>query len=823
YTYELSLSDANGFIISNGNSLEVTKSTTTHDVTIVKVELYTVTGSITGLGNDISALSLDFTPDPAAGKIFVPEPVIDANAATYSVELEPNTVYTISATGVNDYYLPDDTIRIGQANASADLAFEAKPVYDITITTEGLTSAEEAELGLTFTNLNEEGYSYSFASLSGIALRDGTYAIDYSGLDAYPVELGPTSNLVVDGAAASKNLVFKPVTSWSFEDKVIENGDTVYKGLIFSGPVSNEVNKGHLVAKDGATIKIPVNPGDKIRVTYYYSADFTIEGEGPYTTSSGSTSTLEYADYAYNGTDAGYATITIGSGASTTYITEITIGATVDFKAVITVGTDKDYQTINGALAAIRKMPRENNERVTVMIDPGNYEEMLVIDMPNVSLKNAAVNPNTDILNKGVDIAPGAVRITSYYGHGYNYYSMGSNQKWNADVLRVNKENGYLSYENVGSGTTNGSYWNATVVVSANGFEADHIIFENSFNQYISKKESEDIVEMWDSGSKGERPTDFGNTSVQDKSFVERAAAIAITNGTDKVVLNKCRVIGRQDSFFGGSDTRVVVYKGAMMGGTDYLFGGMTAVFYKSDLVMNTSDNSSDVSYLTAAQQDGGRGFLMYECFVTSPEPGIETASTYLSKPGYFGRPWQASTSEVVFYNTTIDTSNYPGDEGQSLIRPVGWLSTLGGESPYMYEYGTTELSGEDNSLSRASWATLLSDPVLTDGTDITTFNFTKGNDEWDPIPDLISADTDNPDGIINQDAIPEVKVYSYGNKVYMKNVQPNTVVQVYNIGGSIVKIANINTDAEFIMDKGFWIIRVIATDGQKAVKVLIP
>ncbi|HYX08988.1 MAG TPA: hypothetical protein VE912_19810, partial [Bacteroidales bacterium] len=175
YSYELSLSDANGFIISNGNSLEVTKSTTTHDVTIVKVELYTVTGSITGLGNNISALSLGFTPDPAAGKIFVPEPVIDANAATYSVELEPNSIYTISASGVNDYYLPDDTIRIGQADASVDLAFEAKPVYDVNITTEGLTSAEEADLGLTFTNLYEEGYRYSFASLSGIALRDGTY------------------------------------------------------------------------------------------------------------------------------------------------------------------------------------------------------------------------------------------------------------------------------------------------------------------------------------------------------------------------------------------------------------------------------------------------------------------------------------------------------------------------------------------------------------------------------------------------------------------------------------------------------------------------
>ena len=110
------------------------------------------------------------------------------------------------------------------------------------------------------------------------------------------------------------------------------------------------------------------------------------------------------------------------------------------------------------------------------------------------------------LLNSGVDISANAVRVTSYYGHGYSYYSMGDDQKWNADILRVNKENGYLSYVNKGSGTTNGSYWNATVVVSASGFEADHVIFENSYNQYISQKESEDVVVMWEVGSKGERP-----------------------------------------------------------------------------------------------------------------------------------------------------------------------------------------------------------------------------------------------------------------------------------------------------------------------------
>ena len=61
------------------------------------------------------------------------------------------------------------------------------------------------------------------------------------------------------------------------------------------------------------------------------------------------------------------------------------------------------------------------------------------------------------LANKGVDIDPNAVRITSYYGHGYNYFSM-QNQRWSADVLAVNKENGYISYENKGAGTTNNSF-----------------------------------------------------------------------------------------------------------------------------------------------------------------------------------------------------------------------------------------------------------------------------------------------------------------------------------------------------------------------------
>lgn len=850
HTYDLSLSGANGVVITSTDSIILTEATT-FDLTILQVTLNKVTGTVTGLGDNIEDLTLVYNPDADLNKIYVPQPVISMSTPTptYSVLLESECQYTIEAVGVNDYELVSDTLTIHGNDTVFNIAFTAKPVYDITIETVGLTDAQKDSLKLTFTNLYEDGYAYSFDSLTGIQLRNGTYTVDYTGLDDFPVELALTSNLTVDSAATSKTLTFEPVTIWSFDDYAV-SGDA-YKGLLFTGSVSSEVTKGHIALQNDATLKVPVSVGDKMRLSYYNSAKLAINGEDTAYTASGSTSTVEYIDYVYTADTNGYINIAVVDSIKS-YITEIEVYPVVAYADTIYVGTDKEYTTINAALDAIAAMDRPNDERVVVMIDPGNYEEMIVISVPNVTFTNAASEPSIDILNKGVDIDENAVRITSYYGHGYNYYSMGNDQKWNADVLRVNKENGYVSYENAGSGTTNGSYWNATMVVSANGFEANFIIIENSYNQYISQKESEDVVVEWETGGKGTRPTDAGNTDVQDKTYVERAAAIAVTS--DKIILNKCRVIGRQDSFYGGKSSRVVVYKGDMMGATDYIFGGMVAVFYQSNLVMNTSENSNDICYITAAQQESGRGYLMYECNIMSPEPVVETASTKLSKPGYFGRPWQANTSEVVFYNTDIDSTNFSGT-AESLIEPAGWLSTLSGESPYMYEYGTLEASGEDNSASRVSWATLLSSPTLTDGTEITCFNFTKGSDDWDPIPGLIAGDTimitidpvvidttvvidtiptdtiptdttptdttPTDTTIISVNTVDQIKVYANHNQVYVKNISTETQIYIYNINGALVAKKETMSDITFTLEKGFYIIKLMAESEQKAVKVI--
>lgn len=820
YTYSVSLVNANGYIITTSKTLTVTDATSSFHLSVMKVDLHTLTGTVSGLGSYMSKSALVFTP--TISSVFVPEPVYNTTTGAYSVQLEANTVYTVSATGVNDFSIADNTVTVAAADLVKDLVFAAKPTYAITLTTPDLNTTQTSVLAWTFKNLNETSYSYTFAAGTTPVLRDGVYSVTASGLAAYPLKQSLTSNLNVNGGAAGKTVHFSPVTNWSFDDATITTSVANYKGMQFTGTVSNEVAKGHLLLGASATAKVPVKANQKLTITYYYSANFTIDGGAAITatSSSGSTSVTETAKYAYSGTSDGYVTLAGVSG--TTYITDITVTDVIPYAATITVGTDKTYKTINAALTAVRSMNRPNGERVKIMIDPGNYEEMLVVDVDSVSLMNASASPTIGLLNQGVSIDANAVRITSYYGHGYNYYSMGTDQLWSADVLQVNKENGYYSYVNTGGVTTNNSYWNTTVRVVGAGFRAENIIFENSYNQYISQKESEDVVVEWSSGGKGTRPTTVGSVAVQNKSFVERAAAIAFQKSADKAVLYKCRVIGRQDSFYGAEGARVVAYKGSLMGGTDYLFGGMTLVAYKSDLAMNTSEASTDVAYLTAPQQGTSRGFLLYACTVTSAKPGSETASAYTSKPGEFGRPW-SSTGEAIFYNTTIEKSGNISSLDKSLILQEGWLNSLGSTSARCGEYGTIELSGEDNQALRALWSYRPSTAVLTDGTAITTFNFTKGTDNWDPIPGLIAYEDAGLSTGLGSTGGSSVGFYVKDNLIYVQGQNQVVRLEIYSVDGVLIKSVAKTNGAGVDAGRGARIIKAITASGVTVTKLVIP
>ncbi|MGL5015115.1 MAG: pectinesterase family protein [Bacteroidales bacterium] len=807
YEYELMLDGASDFVITQGLNLTTTEEVISHSITLSSVKLNRLIGSIVGLGTDISKLNIIFNRKSDSGSVYEPEVVIDVTNSTYSVLLEPGYTYQLSAIGVNDYSLLDGEVSIN-SDEEKTLNFEAKPCYRVFLRSEGLDDAMVASMSFTFRNLHEADYVYNFSGGEEIALRDGVYTISSTAFGELPLEMGLTSNLIVNREPIVKTISFRPVTVWPFNDLVITNNTTCYKGMHFSGNIKNEQSKGHLVAGAGSVVRVPVNSGEKLIVTFYYAADFTIEAGDRIvaTTSSGSTSKTEIVQYKYTGEESGFVTLDF---LSTTYITNIQTVKVADYRSELRVGLEQEFVNINEALDYVSRMERASNERVRILIEPGNYEEMLVINQPNISLVNTASQPSIDLENSGVDIASGAVRITSYYGHGYNYFSM-HNQKWSAEHLEVNRENGYISYANAGSGTTNNSYWNATVVILADGFEAENIIFENSFNQYISKKESEDIVQEWISGGKGTRPTDVGNTSVQSRTFVERAAAVAIANNIDKTVFNNCRIIGRQDSFFGGVNSRVAYYKGVVMGAVDYIFGGMVAVFYKTELAMNTSDASSDQAYITAAQQSSGRGYLMYECRVTSAKPNTESASSSPSKPGFFGRPWQGVTSEVVFYNTTIEASEFPGYQGKSLISPQAWTSTLGGESQHCYEYATIELSGEDNSSARASWSNLISEPLLKDGTAISPYNFTKGTDGWDPIKTLVESEEESSSKL---PTLNNVKVYAVDGVLSVTGLDQPSLLTIYTLNGSTILSERVNSDCQYTLPTGIYLVQILSNN----------
>ncbi len=804
YTYDVALSGADEYVVSNeqpyftlsGEGIKeeeiegVKEKTFKYDVSVEAVDLVTVTGNITGLeavaggsAEPIKNLDLIFESD----MIYVPKLKINADAS-FTLTLEKGVTYAVRAEGVDDFTLDTTTISANE-DGTANIAFTPKPVYNVTIVPEGVTNEELETTKFVFSRVYiedsvkqyEEDYVYTFTGTNGIKLRDGQYEVK---AENCPYTQLITSDLKVEGKDVEKTIRFSkdPITLWDFAAKDFVDV-TNYKGLIMSG-----VQKNKVYALGGANgeFKIPVAGTCTVTAYYCYEATGTIGTtpedavkiflEKDVDDAYHSTSKEKASVYKYTG-EAGYVTI---NTTATTYMTKITVqyeSDKVEYKEKVTVGASGcDYTSINDALDAVRKMGRPNGERVTIEIQPGDYEEMLVVDTPNVTLKNANADPSIMPINKGLDIEESSVRITSYYGHGYAYYSMGSDCKWNADILAANKENGCLSFENPGTGTTSGSYWNATVVIGADGFEADGIIFENSFNQYVSKKAANDVIVPLSGAKEGSVPRadmKAGDLTIQNKEYVERAAALAIMNNYKNINFNNCSFIGRQDTLYGGVEVRAAFYGCDIYGGTDYIYGGMDAVFAKCNLVFNTNDQTDkgkkdDVGYITAAQTASGRGLLLYNCTVTSTIPGVNTASEKTSKPGYLGRPWAANTGEAIFYKTIIETTDFNGTK-ESLIVPVGWASSLGGESVLSQEYASIELAGVDNTSQRAGWSSVLTadaegkvkladgNTVVTDDTVVAAFlgdwNPFAGKDMTINTPEVPGPDDpDDPDGPDNPD-----------------------------------------------------------------------
>ena len=163
---------------------------------------------------------------------------------------------------------------------------------------------------------------------------------------------------------------------------MINNGDQFYAGIAFDGNFKNEQAKSHLVAGAGTSMLVPMYPGEKMIVTYYYTANFSIEGGEAIITESKSTSQFYTVSYVYTGSEEDYVTISFNSG--TSYITNIAIYDMVAYSEMIYCDGDKKFQIINEAMKAIAVVCRANDDRDNNMVDPGNENEKFTCHRNNI-------------------------------------------------------------------------------------------------------------------------------------------------------------------------------------------------------------------------------------------------------------------------------------------------------------------------------------------------------------------------------------------------------------------------------------------------------
>lgn len=64
--------------------------------------------------------------------------------------------------------------------------------------------------------------------------------------------------------------------------------------------------------------------------------------------------------------------------------------------------------------------------------------------------------------------------------------------------------------------------------------------------------------------------------------------------------------------------------------------------------------------------------------------------------------------------------------------------------------------------------------------------------------------------------------VFSNGKKVFLSNVTTDTKVNVYTMTGSLVKSFNTNSDTNFELNQGFYIVNVKSEEGEKSTKIVV-
>ena len=330
-------------------------------------------------------------------------------------------------------------------------------------------------------------------------------------------------------------------------------------------------------------------------------------------------------------------------------------------------GKSNNFNTIQQAVNKAASLnPNGEGSRVTIHIAPGKYREQVTINTPYITFVND-------------EPSKGTVTITWYYGIGYKYYSCNPNGYYDANYAKK-KSSRYIAAK-----------WGATVQLWQNAkyFKASNIIFENSFNRYMTSEEISDGITLAnDARASSITFKRTSSSNVNTREATERAAALTIE--APYAEFYSCKFYSSQDTLYAGASP-AFFRKCVIEGQTDYIFGEGNVVFDFCELRWKGYSGTTYPGYITAARQGSSgsyTGYLFNKCKVYGSSQNLAVTA------GYFGRPW-AATAKVMFINTTLQDKN--------MILPAGWYS-MSGVNPEnvagFKEYGTKLKDGSSVSLS---------------------------------------------------------------------------------------------------------------------------
>lgn len=334
----------------------------------------------------------------------------------------------------------------------------------------------------------------------------------------------------------------------------------------------------------------------------------------------------------------------------------------VEYKEEVKVGKGQEFETITEALKYIARMERGASDRVTVVLTDALYREQIVIDIPNITFESALEAGST---------------ITWYYGVGCSYYSAKLSEDGKSayydEAYAVDKFTMQKIEQNPG-------HWGSTVnlLAGATGFKADNIIFENSFNRYVTTEELADGA----GANTTAGVTDRRDPAIDVKAKTAKERACVLYIQADDTEYRNCKLVSSQDTLYTGDATENSYFVNCQIeGNTDFICGDGNAVFDQCTLVVvGYSDQEATGSYIVANKEKASLGYLFYKCKI------VESDDTALmpTKNTYLARSWNRGCKNV-FIDTEVERAD--------MIIAVGYTNMSGAadtvEDSYMYEYNT--------------------------------------------------------------------------------------------------------------------------------------